>query len=241
MTSDADLTNYDSIADVFLAHVGRSDSWNNLYERPYMQGKLPPLQSKNVLDLGCASGYYTEYALEHGAYVTAVDASLKMIDRLASEINSPKLTLHCADIAKPMQFLNSDYFDCIIASLVIDYIKDWDSLLSELYRVMKKGGQSIISTHHPFADYLHLKPESYYDFKLVEDEWGGQSDTPFKTYYYIRPLDEVLRPILQSEFHINVIEEMRPNEGLKDTHPALYQRLMERPGFLYIELEKRAD
>ena len=240
MASDADLTNYDSIAEVFLMHAGRSDSWNNLYERPYMLGKLPPLRGKNVLDLGCATGFYVEHALEQGASVIAVDASQKMIDRLASEIKSPRLILHCADISQPMPFLESASFDCVIASLVIDYIKDWDALLDELYLVVKKGGQLIISTHHPFADYLHLKPESYYEFKLVEDDWGIHSGIPFKTHYYIRPLDEVLRPILQSKFQIISIEEMLPDEGLKETHPELYQRLTKRPGFLYIELERQA-
>ena len=238
MENDSELTSYDSIAEIFTEHAGHPDSWNNLYERPYMLDKLPPLRGKNVLDLGCASGFYTEHALKQGARVTAVDASRKLIDRLASEVKTPGLTLRCADISQPMPFLESDYYHCVIASLVLDYIKDWDSLLSELYRVVKRGGQFIISTHHPFADYLHLEPESYYDFKLVEDDWGGRHGISFKTYYYIRPLDEVLRPILQSKFKMESIVEMRPEEGLKETHPELYQRLIERPGFLYIELEK---
>lgn len=137
MSSDADLTNYDSIAEIFLTHAGRPDSWNNLYERPYMLRKLPPLRGKNVLDLGCATGFYTEHALEKGASVTAVDASQKMIDRLASEIKSPRLKLYCADISQPMLFLESDSYDCVICSLVLDYIKDWDALFDELYRVAK--------------------------------------------------------------------------------------------------------
>ncbi len=241
MSSDAELTNYDSIADLFIAHVAKPDSWNNLYERPYILGKLPVVRGKNVLDLGCSTGFYTEYALEKGADVTAIDASRKLLDRLTSILESPKLTLHCADISRPMPFLESESFDLIIASLVIDYIKNWDSLLAELYRVVKRGGQLIICTHHPFEGFLHMKPESYYEFKLVEDTWGAHSITPFKTRYYIRPLGEVLRPMLQSKFIIESIEEMLPDEGLQETHPKLYKRLMERPGFLYIVLEKPAD
>lgn len=239
MSSDAYLTNYDPIAEIFLRHAGRPNSWNNLYERPYMLGKLPPLRGKNVLDLGCATGFYTEYALEEGANVTAVDLSQKMIDRLAAKIKSPKLKLFCADISQLMPFLESDSFDCIICSLVLDYIKDWDALLDELYRVMREGGQLIISIGHPFASYLHLKPESYYDFKLVEDIWGIHSGNQFKTHYYIRPLNEVLRPIIQSKFQIISIEEMLPDEKLQEEHPEIYQRLKERPGFICSVLEKQ--
>ena len=238
MSNDADLTNYDSIAELFINHARQPDYWNNLYERPYMLGKLPQLRGKNVLDLGCATGFYTEHTLKERANVTAVDASQKLIDRLASEIKSPKLKLFCADISKPMPFLESDSFDCIICSLVLDYIKDWDALLNELYRVVNKGGQLIISIVHPFASYLHIKPDSYYDFKLVEDDWGGHHGIAFKTHYYIRPMNEVFRPIIKSEFDIVSIEEMLPDEGLKETHPEPYQRLIERPGFLFIMLER---
>jgi len=238
MTSNSELTSYDSIADIFLAHVSQPDSWNNLYERPNVLARLTSLRGKNVMDLGCSSGFYTEYALENGANVTAIDISKVMIDRLALRVKSPGLRLFCANIAQPMPFLESASFDCVICSLVIDYIKDWGLLLAELYRVMKKGGRMIISTHHPFAIYLHFKQYSYFEFKFVEDTWGLGTGRPFKTHFYIRPLTEVLRPIIQSRFKIISIDEPLPTEKCKEIDPETYERLCERPGFLFIVLEK---
>ena len=55
----AELTNYDSIVEDYIAHTERPNSWNNLYERPYMLSKLRSLQDKHVLDLGCGSGFLT--------------------------------------------------------------------------------------------------------------------------------------------------------------------------------------
>lgn len=238
MPSDSELTSYDSIAEIFLSHVERPDSWNNLYERPHMLSRLPPLKDKDVLDLGCSSGYYTEYALKMGASVTAVDVSNALIERLTARIESPKLHLFRADISKPMPFLKSDAYDCIICSLVIDYIKDWEPLFAELYRVMKKGGRLIISTHHPFAMYHHFRQYGYFEFKLVEDTWGLGTGRPFKTRYYIRPLTETLKPIIESGFKIVSIEEPLPTERCKEISPETYERLSERPGFLFIVLEK---
>jgi SAM-dependent methyltransferase len=238
LKNDASITNYDSIAEIFLVHISQPDSWNNLYERPNTLSRLPTLQEKNVLDLGCSSGFFTEYALEKGARVTAIDASKKLIDRLASRIKSPQLRLFCADIAQPMPFLESSSFDCTICSLVIDYIKDWKPLFGELYRVMKKGGRLIISTHHPFAMYLHFHQHSYFEFKLVEDTWGLATGRPFKTSYYIRPLSETLRPIIESKFKIISIDEPLPTEKCKEIDPDTYERLSERPAFLFIVLEK---
>jgi SAM-dependent methyltransferase len=238
LNNDAALTNYDPIAEIFLAHIARPDSWNNLYERPNTLSRLPTLRDKNVLDLGCSSGFYTEHALKTGAKVTAVDVSKKLIDRLASRIKSPKLRLFCADISQPMPFLESASLDYVICSLVIDYIKDWGNLFTELYRVMKTGGRLVISTHHPFAEYLHFKQYGYFEFKFVEDTWGLGTGRPFKTHYYIRPLSETLKPIIESKFKIISIDEPLPTEKCKEIDPETYERLSQRPAFLFIVLER---
>jgi SAM-dependent methyltransferase len=242
MPADIEITNYDPIADAFIAHAGRVDSWNNLFERPNTLARLPGLAGKNVLDLGCSTGFYTEYALEHDASVTAIDASQILIARLADKLKSPKVKLHCADIGQPMSFLKSDSFDVVICSLVLDYVKDWKPVMAELYRVIKKGGRVVISTGHPFAQYLYLQrigqPKSYFAFEMFEDIWGRRGPQPFSTHYYIRPLHEVLRPIIQSKFKIISIDEPPPDEKCKKISPETYEKLLERPAFLFIVLEK---
>ncbi|OGN98581.1 MAG: hypothetical protein A2Y89_05650 [Chloroflexi bacterium RBG_13_51_18] len=239
MSDDAELTSYDSIViEDYLEHVERPFSWNNLYERPAVIARLPSLKGKNVLDTGCASGFFTEYALKNGARVTAVDISKVMTERLVARIKSVKLTIFCADISRPMSFLKSNTYDCVICSLVLHYIKDWEPLLAELHRVLKKGGRLVISTHHPFEMYQYLKLPSYYDFKMVEDTWGSSGPRPFKVHYYVRPLKEVLRPIVRSKFNIISIDEPLPTKECKELAPEVYKRLMERPGFLFIVLEK---
>jgi len=237
MPSDAEITNYDPIADIFIAHAGRSDSWNNAYDRPNILARLPDLNGKRVLDLGCSTGFYTEYALEKGAEIAAVDASQKLIERLTNKIKSPKVKLHCADIGQPMPFLKSSSFDVAICSLVMDYIKDWDALLEELYRVLKKGGRVVISTGHPFSSFLyftrHAEPVGYFDFKMIADTWARKSAQPFRTHYYVRPLVEVLRPMIQSRFRIISVDEPPAPQDDKDAPE--YKQL---PGFLFIVLEK---
>ena len=239
MPSDADMTSYDNIAvDDYLAHIERPLSWNNLYERPAFIERLPDLKGKNVLDAGCASGFMTEYALNQGANVTAIDISSQMIEKLNSRIKSKKLKTYCADLSQPMPFLETDSYDCIMSSLVLHYIKNQAPLFAELYRVTKKGGRVVISTHHPFAIYEYFKPQSYFDFKMVEDEWGKKDKRSFKVHYYIRPLHEVLRPIVQSKFKIISIDEPLPDEKCKELDLRTYKRLIERPGFLFFVLEK---
>jgi hypothetical protein len=112
----------------------------------------------------------------------------------------------------------------------------------ELYRVLKKDGRVVISTSHPFATYLYLarinKPESYFAFKMIKDVWARRGPKPFVTHYYIRPLHEVLRPIIESKFKIISIDEPGPDERCKKISPETYEKLLERPSFLFIVLEK---
>lgn len=242
MKSDVEITNYDNIADLFLTHIDRPNSWNNIYERPNMIARLPDLKDKNVLDIGCASGYYSEFALKHGAAVTAVDGSQVMIDKLSARVKSPKLQLFRADISQTIPFLKADSFDVVICSLVIDYIKDWTVPLGEFYRVLRKGGRVVMATHHPFGQFLYLrkhhKLESYFAFKMIEDTWSTNGRNPFKTHFYIRPLNEALRPIINSNFKIISIDEPLPDDKCKKTDIQVYERLMDRPGFLFFVLEK---
>jgi len=125
---------------------------------------------------------------------------------------------------------------------VLDYIKDWTPVFNELYRVLKNGGRVVISTGHPFAQYLYMKRKgqdiSYHAFEMYEDSWGRSKGHPFTTHYYIRPLNQVLRPIIQSRFKIISIDEPLPDENCRKADPETYEKLMERPGFLFIVLEK---
>jgi SAM-dependent methyltransferase len=239
MKDVSETTNYDSIADIYITHTERQDSWNNLYERPCMIFQFPSFKGKNILDVGSGSGFYTEYALHQGAYVTAIDASKLLLNRLSARLNTPSLRTICADIAKPLSPLDSDSFDYIICSLVLHYIKDWEPLLAELHRVMKVGGRIFISTHHPYLvlQYSLLKDNNYFDTVLVEDTWG-QEESSFKVHYYTRPLKETLKPIINSQFKIISIDEPLPNERCKILSPRTFQRLTEEPGFLFITLEK---
>ena len=91
MRSPVELTNYDNLAEIYIPHTEKEDSWNNLHERPNMLASFDNFNGKYVVDIGCGSGFYTNYALNDGAVVTAVDASKNMLDYVQSTCNSEKL------------------------------------------------------------------------------------------------------------------------------------------------------
>jgi SAM-dependent methyltransferase len=233
------VTGYDDILDAYLAHIERPDSWNNLYERPSFKTLLPPLKDKSVLDLGCASGYYIDHAFAQGAAaVTAVDIARGWLARLEARSPDPRLRLVQADISEPMPFLADTTFDVAILSLVIHYIRHWEPLLAELYRVLKPGGRVVISTHHPQFTWKLFHRDDLRDVFEVEDTWAKDTGRPFPVRYWVRSLTETLQPLLRSDFRVLDVLEPPPDESLKQDHPETYARLRREPAFLFIVLEK---
>ena len=137
-----------------------------------------------------------------------------------------------------MPFLTSDAYDCIIVSLVIHYLRDWEPLLAEMHRVLRPGGRAVLSTHHPHITHkLHPSDDLRAVFE-VEETWGRKEGHPFQVRFWVRSLTETLQPFLRSDFHVRDILELPPDESLKVDHPELYQRLKTEPSFLFFVLEK---
>jgi ubiquinone/menaquinone biosynthesis C-methylase UbiE len=229
------LTNYDNIAGTYIEQVENKLSWNNLYERPYMISIFDDFRNKNVLDLACGTGYYSFYALEQKASVTSVDASQNMLNYIQQKDESKKIKLIKADLSKGLPFIKDDSQDYIICSFLLHYIENWDIIINDFYRILRKKGKIYISIQHPFEDYLHLKKKSYFDKYFVEDTWGLKGKQ-YKVHYYTRSLTDLLRPFLKSEFKILNIEEPLPTEKCKKLAPEIYQRLAERPAFIFLIL-----
>lgn len=234
---DSDITNYDTICNTYLEHVEAPSSWNNIYERPYMLSIFDSFAGKHVLDLGCASGFYTLYALEQGAVVTALDASREMINYIGKKTDSEKLTLLCSDLAEGFPGIADESQDYIVNSLVLHYIENWEPVIKECTRVLKPGGKMYLSTHHPFGDYLHLKKENYFEKTFVHDTWGSKKK-PFTVHYYTRTLTEVLKPFLKPELKILNIEEPLPDKKYRSVNEEAYKRISEKPQFLFITIQK---
>ncbi len=125
------LTSYDNIADVYTKHVERKLSWNNIYERPFMESIFDSFTNKCVLDVGCGSGYYSYLALNKGAIVTAVDISKKMIELSSQNIKAKKIKFLQSDITNGIPKIKSNSQDYIVCSLVLHYIEKWDNILED--------------------------------------------------------------------------------------------------------------
>ena len=100
----------------------------------------------NVLDIGCGPGIFTQDLLDKSLKVYSVDLSIEMIKRAKQAVNKYQLASNAhftvSDVSNICFF--DGKIDRILCIGVICYLKDYHSLLSEMYRVLKPGGKIIV-------------------------------------------------------------------------------------------------
>jgi len=135
---------------------------------------------ERVLDICCGTGDQAVYFAKTGAIVAGIDISPQMIDTALKKQKREKLDVYfqAADAVK-LPFLEP-VFDVALISLALHEIasKKRDEVLSEMKRVVKKGGRLI------FVDFNHPLPKSITAFfvKLVEFFAGAEHHQNFKSY-----------------------------------------------------------
>lgn len=100
------------------------------------------LKDKKFLEVGVGSGDFSKRALSLCANITGVDVGPDLINKLNK--NVPKGNFILANGAK-LPFKNN-LFDIVLCTQVLRHVSDPLTVLSELTRVVKKGGLVVITT-----------------------------------------------------------------------------------------------
>ena len=230
------LDAYEILAEAY-ASVVDTKPHNAYYERPATLSLLPEVKDKRVLDAACGPGVYSEWLIEHGAKVVAVDASSKMIE-LAKRRLGDAADIRQADLSKLLTFLESESFDIVLSPLTMEYIEDWTSTFREFHRVLRPAGYFILSVTHPAFDYTYFKSSNYFETELVGSVWRGFDTVRVHMPTFRRSLEATLNPFMEAGFQLERILEPRPTEEFKQADPEDYEELMQYPSFLCIRARK---
>lgn len=166
-----------------------------------------------VLDLGCGDGsllltLYNNGYFEKTKKVVGVDLSAERLERLKLK-KIPGLELLLSD-ASSVKELNNNDFDLIFNTQVIEHVEDDKKLLSEIYRMLKKGGILYISSvvKSKYGWYVHrcngkwvLDPthvreySSEKEFNSLVESQGFKIVKTKMTLYYFTPIEFLIRRI----------------------------------------------
>lgn len=230
------LDAYEALAEAYAAVIDTKPH-NAYYERPATLSLLPDVEGKTVLDAGCGPGVYSEWLMDHGADVVALDVSPKMVE-LAKRRCGAAIDVRQADLSKPLPFLDSVSFDIVLCPLVLEYIEDWSGLFAEFNRVLRPGGYLVLSVTHPFFDYTYFNSNNYFETERVGTEWRGFKPVRVHMPSFRRSLSATLTPIMEAGFRLEKILEPTPTKEFKEADPRHFEELSRQPCFLCIRAKK---
>ncbi len=102
-----------------------------------------------VLDIACGSGYGSNILAEIGAKVWAGDMDAEAIMLAQDKYKKNNLIFEKLDAIK-LPFADNE-FDVVVSFETIEHIENYMKFISELKRVLKPGGQLILSTPNVVA------------------------------------------------------------------------------------------
>lgn len=105
-----------------------------------------------VLELGCGTGLNTEWLAAQAGHVVATDVSEEMLARARKRLNSELATPRQLDVTKPWPF-ESDRFDAVVATLVLEHVEALGSVFRETQRVLREGGTFYLAELHPYRQF----------------------------------------------------------------------------------------
>lgn len=220
------------------------------------------VKDKNILDLGCGTGFFLKEYLAHGAAKSlGVDIDKELIEladeNLREEVKKDQVTFMVGD-ATEIGTVGDNSFDIILSVESIPNIRDLKKFAKTVSRVLATGGKFICVVNHP-AFRVPQSSDWYYDEKkhrqgrvvykyrtsheIKIDMNPGTKDKDKKvfTYTFHRSFEEYFNTFTKAgltfsfmkEICSNKVSQKGPRQKTED------EARVEIPQFLFLEFTKR--
>lgn len=104
---------------------------------------LQPRPGERILDVGCATGAAVRDMAAGGAVTVGVDRSPAMITHAHERARSVGGARFVVSDAEHLPF-RSTTFTAVLCTSVLHYLDRTDTVLAEIYRVLRPGGRTVI-------------------------------------------------------------------------------------------------
>jgi SAM-dependent methyltransferase len=127
--------------------------------RRHFSRTIDPLQlapGARVLELGCGLGRFTEMLLERDFYVTALDLSPHLIERLQKTLVSARLAVAVGG-AEHLATLVAGPFDAVVGFFFLHHLREPDEVLGAARSVLAPGGQIAFCEPNAFNPLIYAQ------------------------------------------------------------------------------------
>jgi len=105
---------------------------------------LAPVAGETILDAGCGTGVFTLDIVSSRADVVGLDLSLPMLAKAVSKSHALGFSPVAGDTLH-LPFKN-ERFDKAVSITALEFIKDAQDAVGELFRVTRRGGLVVVAT-----------------------------------------------------------------------------------------------
>jgi SAM-dependent methyltransferase len=130
------VEHYRSSASDYLIYLFHEVSYR--FAQPFAAGR-------DVLDLGCGSGYGTAMLAEQARSVVGVDVSTAAISHAQTSYSRPNASFRSIAPDERLPFETAS-FDTVICFQVIEHVGNEDQFVSEIFRVLRPEGVAVLAT-----------------------------------------------------------------------------------------------
>lgn len=179
---------------------------------------LGALKGRILYDVACGNGILARQMVERGTReVWASDVSSELIEMARSKYDATGIT-YLVKEATNMRGIPRSYFDAVIVHQGMFYIKDIDTLLKGVAKILKPGGMMVFTLLHPLFPDAYSAMGDVVDVptaqkkyltvysKMVHKEWD-EVDVSYLTYR--RPLNFYINLCGKHGLYLDKIEEPR--------------------------------
>ncbi|MFZ9124250.1 MAG: class I SAM-dependent methyltransferase [Ilumatobacteraceae bacterium] len=206
---------------------------------------------RKILDVGCGDGQIGRaLARAHGCHVVGIDPTWNQI-RVAKERSDREqgASMSVARAGADRLPFGNGSFDAVVACLVFEHIREVDSAIGEVARVLRPGGRFSFFLNHPLLqtpgsgwidDQVLDPPEQYWRIGpyLIEEESIEEVEKDVFIPFIHRPLSRYVGALVHSGFVITGLDEPAPPRGFL-ARAFEYEAAATIPRLLHIQAEKR--
>lgn len=136
---------YDVTAPVYdqkhgVSGAGQAFNFQRYYE-PFLQFAIPA--GSRVLEIGCGTGAYTQWLVDRGCDVTALDISSEMVE--ITRRRCPQATVVQGDCESPSEYIgnekSSSHFDVVVGVNSFSYYPNKLLALRSYHSLLRPGGR----------------------------------------------------------------------------------------------------
>lgn len=226
----------------FLARRNRSESPNNVIEKPVFLDLLDPVKGKRLVDLGCGDGLFGLELKEKGtSYYEGVEGSWNMVQKAEEILRKANAVVRHTPI-EDWQSTNES-FDIVMSRMVFHYIENLPLVFQKVYESLAMGGQFVFSVQHPvLTSSMESAAKSGKRTNWLVDEYFklGERHEPWmeeEVIKYHRTIEQYFQFLKQAGFTVEDLKECEPRREYFKTDEE-FQRRQRIPLFLLFACRK---